>query len=251
MNKSGLLKKNFLLFVLVFSSIIVKAQGDYNFMPMGIGVGAGIIRGYTNVAKQNNTLDANINFTYYVSPYLPITLELQKGRLNGGSAEIDLYARQFRNNYMGLLVHGDLQLGQVIDYYYSGINEILKNVYFGSGVGFIDDNVQNQRTNLNTNTGYAVGTYTFPGSDHSINIAIPIRMGYEFKIYNEYDEPYLRIDIQYTHTVVFGEGLDGYNDPPSHFKNQNPDQYREIGFTVKYDFGRIRAFTKRIRGTGF
>ena len=216
-------------------------------MPMGIGAGGGLIRGYTNVAKQNNTLAGNLNFTYYVSPYLPITLELQKGRLNGGSAETDLYARQFRNNYMGLLLHADLQLGQVIDYYYSGINEILKNVYFGSGVGFIDDNVQNQRTNLNTNTGYAVGTYTFPGSDHSINIAIPIRAGYEFKFYNEYDEPFLRLDIQYTHTVVFGEGLDGYNDPPSIFKNEHSDSYRQITIGIKYSFGEVKNYMKSIR----
>ncbi len=182
---------------------------------------------------------------------MPITLEVQKGTLSGGSTSTDQYKRQYSNSYLGLYLHGDLQLGQVIDYYYSGINEILKNVYFGSGVGFVDDNVKNQRTNLVATSQYPAGTYVFPGTDHSIDLAIPIRMGYEFKIYNEYDEPYLRIDIQYTHTVVFGEGLDGYNDPPSHFKNQNPDQYREIGFTVKYDFGRIRAFTKRIRGTGF
>jgi hypothetical protein len=185
LNKSALLKKNFLLFVLIFSSIIVKAQGDYNFMPMGIGAGAGIIRGYTNVAKQNNKIAANINFTYYVSPYLPITLELQKGTLSGGSIQTDIYKRQYSNSYLGLYLHADLQLGQVIDYYYSGINEILKNVYFGSGVGFVHDNVDNQRTNLNTNTGYAVGTYTFPGTDNSTDIAIPIRAGYEFKIYNE------------------------------------------------------------------
>lgn len=245
------MKKNFLLFILIFSSIIVKAQGDYNFMPMGIGAGAGIIRGYTNVAKQNNTLDVNLNFTYYNSPYLPITFELQKGRLWGGSRVTDQYQREYENNYTGAFVHFDLQLGQVIDYYNSGLNEILKNLYFGSGVGFINDDVQNQRTNLNTNTGYAVGAYTFPGSDHSLDFSIPIRAGYEFKFYNQYDEPFLTLDIQYTHTYVFGEGLDGYNDPQTHFKNNNPDQYREVGFTVKYAFGRIRAFTKRIRGTGF
>jgi len=159
LNKSGLLKKNFLLFVLVFSSIIVKAQGDYNFMPMGIGGGAGIIRGYTNVAKQNNTIAANINFTYYVSPYLPITLEVQKGTLSGGSTETDQYKRQYSNSYLGLYLHGDLQLGQVIDYYYSGINEILKNVYFGSGVGFVNDNVNNQRTNLVATSQYPVGKW--------------------------------------------------------------------------------------------
>ena len=84
-----------------------------------------------------------------------------------------------------------------------------------------------------------------------MDFSIPLRAGYEFKFYNEYDEPYLRLDIDYTHTFVFGEGLDGYDDPSNKFKNQNPDQYRMIAVTVKYDFGLIRAFTKRIRGSNF
>ena len=245
------MKKNILLFVLIFSSIIAKAQGDYNFSPFGVGVGVGTIRGYTNVAQQNNTLAGDLNFTYYESPYLPITAELQTGRLWGGSRINDRYGREYENNYTALFLHGDLQLGQVIDYYYSGFNEIIKNLYFGSGVGFVDDDVQNQRTNLIASSGHPVGTYTFPGTDHSIDFSIPLRAGYEFKFYNEYDEPYLRLDIDYTHTFVFGEGLDGYDDPSNKFKNQNPDQYRYIAITVKYDFGLIRAFTKRIRGTGF
>jgi len=245
------LKKNILLFVLIFSSIIAKAQGDYNFSPFGVGVGVGTIRGYTNVAQQNNTLAGDLNFTYYESPYLPITAELQTGRLWGGSRINDRYGREYENNYTAVFLHGDLQLGQVIDYYYSGFNEIIKNLYFGSGVGFVDDNVQNQRTNPFLQSGHPPGTYTFPGTDKSIDFSIPLRAGYEFKFYNEYDEPYLRLDIDYTHTFVFGEGLDGYDDPSNKFKNQNPDQYRYIAITVKYDFGLIRAFTKRIRGTGF
>jgi hypothetical protein len=245
------LKKNILLFVLIFSSIIVKAQGDYNFSPFGVGVGVGTIRGYTNVAQQNNTLAGDINFTYYESPYLPITAELQTGRLWGGSINNDPSGREYENNYIAFYLHGDLQLGQVIDYYYSGFNEIIKNVYFGSGVGFVDDNVQGPRTNPKAEYGHPIHTYTFPGTDHSIDFSIPLRAGYEFKFYNEYDEPYLRLDIDYTHTFVFGEGLDGYDDPSNKFKNQNPDQYRYIAITVKYDFGLIRAFTKRIRGTGF
>ena len=252
MNKLGLLKKNFLLFVLIFSSIIAKAQGDYNFMPFGIGGGAGIIRGYTNVAKQNNNIAGNINFTYYESPYLPIELEVQKGRLTGGSVSEDRDGRQFENNYIAAYVHFDLQLGQVINYYYSDINQVLKNVYFGAGVGFVNDNVKNQRVQVPDKPFIgSPGGYIFPGSDHSIDFSIPLRAGYEFKFYNEYDEPFMAIDISYTHTYVFAEGLDGYNDPPNHFKNNNPDQYRQVGLTVKYNFGLIRAFTKRIRRTGF
>jgi hypothetical protein len=240
------LKKYFLLFVLILSSVIVKAQGDYNFSPYGIGFGVSTIRGYTNVAKQNNTLAANINFTYNYSPYLPITIELQDGRLWGGSRVTDPSGREYENNYIALYVHADLQMGQIIDYDYSAFNEAIKNAYIGGGLGFVDDNVQNQRFDVR-NPSYG----NFPGTDKSINLAIPLRLGYEVKIYNEYDEPCVRIDFEYQHNIVFGEGLDGYDDPPSQFKNQHPDQYREISVVFKYNFGTIRAFTKRIRGTSF
>ena len=245
------MKKYFLLFVLIITSVIVKAQGDYNYSPFAVGFGASTIRGYTNVAKQNNTLAGELNFTYNYSPYLPITLAVEDGRLWGGSRVTDPSAREYENNYIALYLRVDLQLGQIIDYDGSSFNEAIKNIYFGGGVGFVDDNVQNQRTNLIPNDQYPVGTYTFPGTDKSINLAVPLRMGYEFKVYNEYDEPFIRIDLEYQHNIVFGEGLDGYDDPPSNFKNQHPDQYRDISIVFKYDFGTIRSFTKRIRGSGF
>jgi hypothetical protein len=246
------LKKYFLLFVLILSSVIVKAQGDYNFTPYGIGFGVSTIRGYTNVAKQNNTLSANINFTFNYSPYLPITLELENGRLWGGSPTTDPSRRWYENNFIAIYLHADLQLGQIIDYDYSSFNEAIKNLYFGGGFGLVSDNVNNQRHNVLTSSQYPVpGDYTYPGNNKSLNLAIPLRLGYQFKIYNEYDEPFMSIDVVYQHNIVFGEGLDGYNDPPSQFKNQHPDQYRNIGIVLKYNFGTIEAFTKRIRGTSF
>ena len=240
------MKKTFLLFALIFSSIIVKAQGDYNFMPWGVGGGVSLIRGYTNVAKQNNTLSADATFTWYYTPYMPITAELQTGRLWGGSRVTDEYRREYENNYIAGLVHAELQLGQVIDYSGNNLLNVLKNIYFGPGFGWVDNNVQNQRTNL-IDQGYPVGTYTFPGKDKSIDPELSLRAGYEIKFYNEYDEPYIRLDFEYTHNTVYGEGLDGYDDPPNHFKNQYPDAYRQITVGVKYDFGLIRAYTKRIK----
>jgi len=246
------LKKYFLLFVFILSSVIVKAQGDYNFSPYGIGFGVSTIRGYTNLAKQNNTLSGNINFTYNYSPYLPITIELEDGRLWGGSRVTDPSRREFENSFMALYVHADLQMGQIVDYDYSAFNEVIKNFFIGGGFGFVSDNVQNQRTNLNTNSQYPIpGDYVYPGKDKSLNLSIPFRFGYQIKIYNEYDEPFMSIDLVYQHNIVFGEGLDGYDDPPSQFKNQHPDQYRNIGIVLKYNFGTIEAFTKRIRGTSF
>ena len=243
------MKRIFFVFVLILSSFIVKAQGDYNFSPLGVGFGVSSIRGYTNVAEQNNGIAYNANFSYYYSPYLPITAELQSGTLSGGSIITDPYKRQYSNNYISMTVHVDVQLGQFLDYSDGGYKQILKNFYFGPGIGFIDDNVKNQRTNLVPESGEPVGSYIFPGVDKSINEVLALRAGYEVKFYNEYDEPFIRLDIEYTHNIVFGEGLDGYDDPSSRFKNNYPDQYRQITIGMKYNFGLIQAYTKRIRNS--
>jgi hypothetical protein len=240
------LKRIFLLFIIIFSSIVAKAQGDYNFMPSGVGFDVSTVRAFTNVAKQNNTLAVSGYYSYYPSPYFPVTFEIQRGRFWGGSRVTDEFSREYVNNYTAVLVHADLQFGQVIDYDDNNFNNILKNFYLGIGGGLVLNNVVNQRYDL-FDQGYAAGTYKFPGSDNNKNPDINFRAGYEFKFYNEYDEPYLRLHIEYTHHLVFGEGLDGYDDPESRFKNNFPDQYREITIGMVYNFGLIRAFTKQIR----
>jgi hypothetical protein len=240
------LKRIFLLFILILSVAIAKAQGDYNFMPQGVGLDASTIRGFTNVAKQNNTLSASVFYTYYPSPYFPVTFEIQRGRLWGGSPVTDEYRRWYVNNYWAFLLHADLQLGQVVDYEDNDFMNVMKNVYFGIGGGFVKDNVQNQRFNVLAD-GYTPGTYRFPGVDNSTDPDVNFRLGYEFKFYNDYDEPSFRIHIEYVHHVVFGEGLDGYDDPITKFHNNFPDQYRQITIGIVHNFGTIRAFTKRIR----
>src|ERR1700744_4558009 len=191
-------------------------------MPSGVGFDISTIRGFRSVAKQNNTLAVGFHYTYYPSPYFPVTFEVQKGRLTGGSIVTDEYRRWYVNNYMAFLLHADLQLGQVVDYEDNDFMNVLKNAYLGIGGGFVKDNVQNQRYNI-LPLGYAPGTYRFPGVDDSTDPDVNFRIGYEFKFYNEYDEPAFRLHIEYVHHVVFGEGLDGYNDPVQKFKNNDPD----------------------------
>jgi hypothetical protein len=241
------LKKLILLFVFVFSSIIVKAQAGYNYKEFGIGLDVSYERGYTNVQRQNNHFAGNINFIYNYSPYIPVTAEIQFGTLSGGGLTVDKdkYGRQYTNNFEALILRGDFQLGEVIDYSESGVLNILKNFYFGSGVGILFNNNTVQRTNVILANGSLA--YVFPGSNSGINITAPIRFGYEFKIYDEYQEPYMAIDLGYVHNLVFGEGLDGYNDPSNKFKNNATDQYRQITIGVRFNFGNVTSFNKLIR----
>lgn len=193
--------KKYILFVfLLFETFLSKAQVEYNYKQYAIGIGISSVRGYTNLNQQDNHFAENINFTYYCTAYIPLTAEIQSGTLSGGSIITDPSKRQYTNNYLAFIFHTDFQLGQIIDD--KNISNIAKNFYVGTGMGLISDNDKVQRTDL-TNPGYI-----FPGKDKSINLMIPLRVGYEFKVFNQFNDPGIRINIGYEHNFVFGQGLE-------------------------------------------
>jgi hypothetical protein len=230
-------KKVFLFFSFSIAALTAKAQADFNYKKFAIGTGISYIHGYTSLNKQDNHFAENVSFNYYYTPYIPLAIELQKGTLSGGGLTVNLdpYGRQYTNNYLAVIVHGDFQLGQIIDSQGDASLDILKGFYAGTGIGLISDNDKVQRTNVILANGPL--TYVFPGVDQSINVMVPMRVGYEYKITNSFDEPFIRVIISYEHNLVFGQGLDGYGDPSSHFKHNFLNQYRQISFGIRFDFG--------------
>lgn len=243
------MKKLIFLFLFAFITIVVKAQVGYNYKQFAIGLDVSYERGYTNLAKQYDHFAENINFVYNYSPYIPITAELQFGTLSGGglSPAIDPSGRMYTNHYEAFIVHGDFQLGEVIDYSEKDILNVIKNFYFGTGIGFVFNSNTVQRYSIYRPVPPAPNSYIFPGNNTSVNLTVPFRFGYEFKIYNDFEEPYMAIDLAYVHNMVFGEGLDGYDDPPSKFKNNATNQYRQILIGVKFSFGNVTSYNKLIR----
>jgi hypothetical protein len=240
------LKKIILLGLITCLLSVAKAQTAYNYQKFGIGLDLSYQRGYTNITRQDSHIGENINFIYNYSPYIPIVAEFQFGTLSGGglTPNLDPFGREYTNNYKAFLLHADFHLGEVIDYSQSDVLNMLKNFYFGTGAGLLFNDNRVQRTNIYPWNGSL--TYIFPGKDNSVNVDIPLRFGYELKIYDDYDEPYMAIDIFYVHSYVPGSGLDGYNDPNPPFKHNSTDQYRQISIGVKYNFGSITSFTKPI-----
>ena len=221
----------------------MKAQGGYNYNQYGIGFGFSSVKGYTNVKRNYDHYAYNLNFIYNYSPYLPVMAELQVGTLSGGGLTVDrdLYRRQYLNKYKALILHADVQGGEIMDYQDNFFLDVLKNFYLGTGVGIIANSLTVQRTSLDD------PNYVFPGDNSGVNFMLPFRFGYEIKIYNEVDMPVFGIDIGYRHNIVFGEGLDGYNDTSGKFKNNALSQYRQITIGIRYNFGTETSYNKSIR----
>lgn len=231
-----------------------KAQGGYNYSQFGVGVGASYQRAHADTKLQYYHPSFNINLIYNYGPYLPVALEFQVGKLSGGGRTLDKdpFGREYSNSYKALILHGDIQAGDIIDYSGNGFLNILKNFYMGTGIGAIANRMTDiQRTNLFPQNDVIGSREGFQGKDKSINLLIPLRFGYEFKIYDAYDEPAYGINIGIVHNITFGEGLDGYNDPPSKYKNNAPDQYFQFSIGFRYNFGNTASYTKQIRNSSF
>jgi hypothetical protein len=243
------LKKYILFVITLFMAVTVRAQSGYNYYEWGVGAGASYERGYTNITTQYNHPAFNVSAVYNYSPYLPVEAEIQIGTLSGGglSPKQDPYGRMYTNKYKALILHADFQVGSAIDYEGSWILNIVKNFYGGTGIGFIANSNTVQRYSIYRPAPPNANAYKFPGSDSGIGPTVPIRFGYEFKIYDDYNQPSIAIDIGYIHSFVFGEGLDGYNDPPDKFKNNAIDQYRQVTLGVKFFFGTTVSYNKLIR----
>lgn len=215
---------------------------DYNYQEYSVGGGGSINRAYVDVAQQKSRRTFNLNVNYNYSPFVTVGADLQFGKLAGGDQVNNAHLREFINTYTAFVLQGDLQAGEIIDYDNSLFLDALKNFYAGTGIGAI----RNKMTFIERIKPDGSG-YVFPGKDKSINLLIPLRFGYEFKIYNDYGEPQFRLNFGYQMNVTFGEGLDGYNDPPTKFKNNALDMYSQISVGVKVGFGSLTSYRKPIR----
>lgn len=235
------------MFAATIAAVSVKAQTGYNYYPFGVAADISYMHGYTHVPRQDDNVGLNFSFIYNYNPYLPVAIEVQKGKLSGGGLTVDKdkYGRQFTNNFLAVYLHADIHLGSFINYGESSFLNGLKNLYFGSGIGFVSNNNKVQRYNIIAQNG-TIGA-PFAGKDKSVNYAVPLRVGYEFKIFNSYDQPGSAIDIGYVHNIVFGDGLDGYTDTRIGSKGTVINQYRELTIGFKYFFGTVVPYKKLIR----
>jgi hypothetical protein len=232
--------KKLLLVFFVFTQAIAAKSQSYNYNLFGFGGNISAVYPYTDLAIGKNTNAFNITAYYNLTPYVPIGLEYQMGTLSGGDVEADVHGRAYTNKYKAVILHADLYMGQLIEYNFSTFQHIIKDIYIGTGVGLINNNLTDI-VRVQPGTGYI-----FPGKDKSTGIMVPMRVGYEFRINNNFGEQFMGINIGYITNVTWGEGLDGYSDPPKDFKNNAPDLYRQIIVGVKFNFGPMRSFYKQI-----
>jgi opacity protein-like surface antigen len=225
-------KASFLTLIICFSVLVSKAQVGAEFAQFDVGASAGINQFYGDVSTKKSTQGYSFNIDFNQTPFVNYILEGQFGKLAGGSVN-DPLGRQFSTDYQYYAFRLQLQLGEVIDYSESDFANSMKNLYVGAGVGIIYGKV----TSI---TRFSKSGFYTPGEDKSNQTFLPVRIGYEFKIFNQYLQPNIKIDIGYQYNYIFGDEIDGFKS--GHLN----DSFSQFNIGVKFSIGVIGSYRKEI-----
>ncbi|HEY0895929.1 MAG TPA: hypothetical protein VGE15_05205 [Sphingobacteriaceae bacterium] len=219
------------LFTAAVSFLFLQASGQYkNYNKLSFGLGAGLTNTFTDVQLSGMAQSARLNADFYFTPFITAGLEGQVGSLHGGDATKDRHGREFTNSYKSVFATGKVHLGQFVDYERTAVLNNLKGLYVGTGLGIINNRMS--RIVRTRNDGY-----TFSGRDRSNNILLPLSAGVEYGLDDYWGKTRFIITAGFQFNVAFGEGLDGYDDPPEKFENRMPDTYIITAIGLKYCFG--------------
>ena len=220
-----------------FLCLSAKAQLGYEYAQYDVGFGGAMSRVVGSDAETVKFAPTgHINFTYNVSPFINYVVEAQGGILKGG-LDTDKSKRVFENKFTSVMFRAQIQAGELIDYSQSRLMNGLKNFYISGGVGFVINKLDIDST---LRVPDATGFYT-PGRNHTNQMLIPMRIGYEFKVFNKYNQPSMKVDIGYQLNYVLGDGLDGFETGKS--KN---DAYDQFSIGVKFAIGGVTSYRKSI-----
>jgi len=196
----------------------LKAQNGYQQLTFGGGAGA--TEAYAGAQVPKITLAAFANACYYPMPDFNINVEGEAGTLAGGAIPGATDLKSFNNNYRSISFSVEIQLGLFFNYRDNAFLNVIKGFYGGIGYGWLSGNVANADL---TTAGVTDRVQS------SLNI-VPIRLGYEYTILNQYDEPFLKLFGSYSLNYAQGRGLDGYYTAYSHSANF----YNYVSVGLKY-----------------
>lgn len=231
------MKKLILTFSICLTVLLAKAQLGYNYAQYDLGVAAALNYAYTDAETVEGTPAVHLNFTYNHTPFLNYIAEVQVGRLAGGDALQTISGREFKNNYTAVSFRTQIQAGELMNYENSTIFNALKNVYLSAGIGVIYNNM----SEINRTSLY-IPDFTSTGRNTSSEAFIPVKIGYEFKVFNSYDEPSFKVDLGYQYNYILGDQLDGIK------AGTRKDVYSQFVIGVKFAIGGFTSYRKAITG---
>lgn len=226
------------IFTVLILALSLGASAQSNFYKFSIGAGGGVTQSFADLKKHAFGTAGYGTLDYLFTPFISLGLEAQMGEINGGDQQTEPSGRQFINGYKSITANGKIALGQLVDYERSNFLNSIKGLYFGAGLGIIQNKMKGI-IRYKADPKSSTGLYKFPGTDESKDISIPLNLGINFYFPNHYGYYRYGINVNYQANITLGEGLDGYDDSTWLLKNGSPDIYTYFTIGFRYYLGPV------------
>lgn len=261
-----------LTLIVTFFIAIANVFGQSQFYNIAVGVNAGMSTAFTGLnyksglapfEKNEKSLMINKSSSfggsldYYFTPFLNAGIEYNMTSLKDGP---DKHNRQFTSSLTSIELRAGVSLGQFVDYTYNDILYALRGLNISIGYGMISgsNTVKDYIENIDAALGIDErGNVDIPESQRKIynpagyrqhagdlgkskfsNVSmVPFTIGYNFIVYNQYEEQKMLVGINLKTVITGSDDLDGFNDDPKIFNNKAKDLYSVFGVSLKYMFG--------------
>lgn len=226
---------SFLTLLLCFN-----AFAQTNYYKLSLGAGYGLTQSFTDIQSHDFSQSAYGTLDYFFTPFLSLGGELQSGKIKGGNAATDPHERAFVNSYKAATLNGKLYLGALVDYNRSAFLNAIRWLYAGGGAGL----VRNRLTSIERiqkSTGYK-----FPGRSASYEMLVPLNLGINFYFPDRTGNNRFAINVNFQSNITVGEGLDGYDDSSTKFRNGFPDMYNFYTLGLRYHLGVVGLSKKSL-----
>jgi hypothetical protein len=207
---------------------------------LSVGAGAGAAMAFGDLPKNYIRPVGLVTFDYHLTPHASLGVEIQKGFLKGGDSvntTIDFHHRFYKNSYSALILNGKIELAQLVDIRRGDNLYALRGFYIGTGIGVVNSKMTEIKRTKWQGEGADRYEYTFPGADKGIDLLVPVNTGISFNFEDKWGYRKYALNFNYQLNMVLGEKIDGYDDPPSIFKNKHGDYLGVMSVGFKMFFG--------------
>jgi hypothetical protein len=169
-------------------------------------------------------------------------VEVQAGTLEGGNAEKLYRAGTLKIISQRWFLGGSYRPANSSIIRRAVLMNVLKNFYLSAGLGYIlnnikDANIHRESNAINPTTGER---YYTTGLNKSNELYLPARIGYEFKLFNQYDQPSFKIDLAAQYNMDFTDNMDGFN------AGRSNDKMMQYSITFKFALGGVTSYRKQV-----
>ena len=197
-----------------------------NFYKLSVGAGAGPAAAFADLDDHTFSFAAYATADYYMTPYITVGIEIQKGELAGGNINTERNRRQFINSYLSGTGNIKFALGEMLTSYQlkSQLIYNLRGLYAGVGFGYIKNKVSNVIYD---------GKNVYPGADSSLENLVSFNVGINFYFPDQWEHTRFTLNLNLQHSIAIGEGLDGYYATGA----KHNDMYTYATAGIKCHFG--------------